>query len=161
MIKLELHGNSKFDLWVPHLKHSRRVLRTLQSLQKRLKGGQHLRLAGRKSPVFGAVKGMFDMLPPEARAGMTIEKAVFSLARSMFGVEPPPEVAAAATPAGRPTPEQFRTGGVAPPTQRRGSDKAPGREKAIDDAKAWWDEQTAQGGAPADGGTSMTEFLPF
>ena len=62
MIKLELHGNSKLDLWVPHLKHSRRVLRTLQSLQKRLKGGQHLRLAGRKSPVFGAVKEKLENL---------------------------------------------------------------------------------------------------
>lgn len=112
--------------------------------------------------VFGAVKGMYDVLPPDARANMTIEKAVFSQARAMFGVEPP--VAAAATQPqgnGRPTPEQFRTGGVAPPTQRRGDDNPNGRDRAIAEAQAWWSEQVAQGGSPAVGDTSMDEFLPF
>ena len=117
---------------------------------------------GRRGSVYAAVKGMYNALPAEVREGMTIEQAVFTMAKSMFGAEVPAAAANAARPTnGQPTAEQFRNGTVQPPTQRRGSDQQFGPARAKEEAVAWFAEQQAAGAIPANGGTSMDEFLPM
>lgn len=113
----------------------------------------------RRRVIYGAVKGMYSAMPPAARDAMTIEAAVAAMTQNMFGA------AAAATPTpapavpGVPTPQQFQQGAVAQPTQRRDSGKPLGRDRAVDEARQWWQDQQAAGGLPADGGTSIDEFL--
>lgn len=111
----------------------------------------------RRSTLYAAVKGMYTSLPPELRDQMPLEKAVASMAKSLFGIEP----AAAATQPNGPTPQQFRQAAVGTPTQRRGNDQPLGRDTAIEAANAWWKENAAGGGIPESGNTSMDEFLPI
>lgn len=108
----------------------------------------------RRKTVYAAVKGMYAALEPAAREALPLEQAVFTMAKSLFGVAGP------AAAAGTPTPEQYVSGTLQPPTQRRGNDQPLGRDRAVEEATAWWKENQAAGAIPANGGTSMDEFLP-
>jgi hypothetical protein len=104
---------------------------------------------------------MVASLPEAARASMTPEVAIVTMAKTLFGAEPgAPAAAATPQPAAPqiPTVNPWAAGSVAVPTQRHSPAQAPGVDLAVNELSKWMQEQQANS-LPADGGTSMSEFF--
>ncbi len=115
----------------------------------------------RRRIVYQSVKAMFQTLPPEARAAVTIGGAVQNYTKTLFGADP---VATVSGPqfAPQPTPapgQNFMGGAVAVPTQRKPAATQPGRDAAIEATMEWWNANKAANPAEGAGGTSLNEFL--